>query len=515
MADPQRTFAMVVAVNQCDAGNAWDLPESRLDALRFVTWLRDKQIPAGNISLFSGERKKPEWVSDLGGVPWARADSQNIRDRLWSYQKVEGDLLLIYWSGHGAFDGHTRDRRVMVSSMAPDRWDNLSLRALEDLLESGAFPKLRESVLFVDACSAASDGLRTPIDLPDPRKGTSPLRAICSTRPGMKGNAGFFGSVFFPVLERQNWPPDFDSVLDEVEAQCGKTRQQAATVRFKAPGKHRTYSPRAAESNRGKLLHLFCDRNTPVNNFMRSAQERINGKVRGPLLCLVHGDDEQKPESLVLRMMAEANGLWSSNSEPKQIEWDEEEELNVRCKLAHSFHREFSPIDAKQFAQVLREAAEPVVQIQHRIGALTQGRKRVFEKYLQFWRELNEEEGLPPVLVFFSMKHPPLGWRYWIPWAARARRAMEKDLDSALAAVSCFHVRPADLKPITSDDVREFLELRLLSPGSSADEIVELIFARPTAFNWWRKREVTLPMSVVERKLMKIIPELVNQVSND
>ena len=481
---------MVVAVNQCDAGEQWSLDASKNDAIRFVNWLRANDVPPENISLFSGEKTKPDWVSGLGVEDWARADSTNIKEKLWNYRGESGDLLLIYWSGHGVLDDRDSDRRVFVSDMRPDRWDNLSIDKLANLLKRGGFPNLKKSVLFVDACSAVSSQPRQSIDLPDPPKRTVEFRALYSARQGDKAAAGFFGAILLPLLERQPWPPDFDSVISEVEAHCKQTSRHVYTVRSEAPDKDSTYS---AGGSRGRLFHLYCDRTTPVGNFKRSAQALINGTIRSPLLCLVYGDEVHKPDSLVQRLIGEANDLKNTSCEAKPIVWDRMEEENIRSDLSFKFEKGFTPIDAKQFAGVLRSSTEPVIQIQHEIGMWSRKTQDVFDKYLHFWNELNKEEGLPPVLVFFSMEFMPLGWRHWIPWLARARRKLESALTSVQPA---FHVKPADLDLITPEEVGKFIKMHCRFPPEKDLEVeVKKIF----------KNAKALPMKVIENELSRLM----------
>ena len=51
MAEPKKTFAIVVGVEKYDAGEKWNLRGPAADAIRFVHWLQDS-VPLDNIKLF-------------------------------------------------------------------------------------------------------------------------------------------------------------------------------------------------------------------------------------------------------------------------------------------------------------------------------------------------------------------------------------------------------------------------------------------------------------------------------
>jgi len=48
---PARTHAVVVGVEQYAAGSKWDLDGPASDACRIAGWLRDRGVPAEQISL--------------------------------------------------------------------------------------------------------------------------------------------------------------------------------------------------------------------------------------------------------------------------------------------------------------------------------------------------------------------------------------------------------------------------------------------------------------------------------
>ena len=138
----------------------------------------------------------------------------------------------------------------------------------------------------MDACAAGSKLLRNSADLPDAGTKQSPHSAVFSTMPGSKGIAGFFGSVLFPLLEQQNWPPDFDSVFEKLHAEASRT-QLVATVQFRVPGRTYSYSPPVRESNRSQYLHLFCDRTSLVGRFKLAAEARKQAPFGTPQLWMI------------------------------------------------------------------------------------------------------------------------------------------------------------------------------------------------------------------------------------
>ncbi|MFJ5774495.1 hypothetical protein [Streptomyces sp. NPDC093094] len=98
--DPRRVFALVVGVESYQVGPGWSLPGPARDAVRFADWLTgDAGVPQANVHLLLSPLEQ-------GRVrPSLPATSENVHRALFEeLPQRDGDLLWIYWAGHGYLD---------------------------------------------------------------------------------------------------------------------------------------------------------------------------------------------------------------------------------------------------------------------------------------------------------------------------------------------------------------------------------------------------------------------------
>ncbi|MDN0197341.1 caspase family protein [Streptomyces sp. S.PNR 29] len=106
---PQRTYALVVGVEQYALTARWNLRGAARDALRFARWLTGPaQVPPDNVRLLLSPL-------DPEGLDWSAAaqlaalkdrcrpaTEENVRNALFrELPECDGDMLWIYWAGHG------------------------------------------------------------------------------------------------------------------------------------------------------------------------------------------------------------------------------------------------------------------------------------------------------------------------------------------------------------------------------------------------------------------------------
>jgi hypothetical protein len=107
---------VVVGIEHYELESA-DLNGPSSDAVHFVAWLRHNGVPADHIFLFLSPlaRNAVELDAKLGsaevGVVRKPADGEEIERclrGLENKQRYGGDLLYLFWGGHGIADDHGR-----------------------------------------------------------------------------------------------------------------------------------------------------------------------------------------------------------------------------------------------------------------------------------------------------------------------------------------------------------------------------------------------------------------------
>ena len=151
-ADPTRTFALVVGIEKYDAGSNWNLDGPVTDALEFYQWLLARNVSRENIHLLLSpldENIARIQESNLGASP---ATSSAIRYGLNALHETKGDLLMLFWAGHGIVSGE-KQRRLFYADATGDDKRNLDLDSLLKSFGSSYFGGFPRQILFIDACA--------------------------------------------------------------------------------------------------------------------------------------------------------------------------------------------------------------------------------------------------------------------------------------------------------------------------------------------------------------------------
>ncbi|MEU7068619.1 caspase family protein [Streptomyces narbonensis] len=231
-ARPERTYAVVVGAERYAAGPSWDLPGPAADARRFTGWLRGRGVPAANVFLLLDPLPGaggPE-VDVTAGTAGREAVQEVLTRRL---PALEGDLLWVFWGGHGVTDpqGH---RRLFYADAGPDDRRNLDLDAWLTAFTTDLLPGFRRQIWLVDSCQTFVEDLGFARSLPTelPSGGLRlPGReqfVLLASRPGQRAvndpvrQTGAFSRVVLSALAASDggaWPPDMNAVADTVLGQ--------------------------------------------------------------------------------------------------------------------------------------------------------------------------------------------------------------------------------------------------------------------------------------------------------
>lgn len=149
--NPESTYALIVGIEKYEAGSSWNLNGPASDALKFAEWLSEKKVPIENILLFVSALDRNQDRVNKFKITSKKASRQNIYNAITktipNYEE-QGDLLYIYWSGHG-----TANKRKDLRLYYDDQPENLNFESLLDSLNTNLFGNFDRQILIIDACA--------------------------------------------------------------------------------------------------------------------------------------------------------------------------------------------------------------------------------------------------------------------------------------------------------------------------------------------------------------------------
>ncbi len=166
--EPKKTTAIVVGVENYDAGQSWNLKGPAHDACKFATWLSDKQVPPENISLFISPLAENRELELPNGLSFQAATEQNVTSLVEkALAQSSHDLLYFYWGGHGVITT-AGERQLFYADATVANKKNLDLNALLAFLRTDYFHAgaLARQIVLVDACANYVENMGATKDLP-------------------------------------------------------------------------------------------------------------------------------------------------------------------------------------------------------------------------------------------------------------------------------------------------------------------------------------------------------------
>jgi hypothetical protein len=160
--DPRRVHALIVGIEQYDAGGAWDLPGPARDALAFHRLLKLAGVPDSQLRLHLAPL--PPFAPD---TPYRPADHATLRRALVrELAAAQGEVLWVWWGGHGVLDRADHLRLLCSDATTGDKVA-LDLDTALARYAGDAVPALTEQLWLVDACETFEEALSFRDPLPD------------------------------------------------------------------------------------------------------------------------------------------------------------------------------------------------------------------------------------------------------------------------------------------------------------------------------------------------------------
>jgi len=168
-----RTYAVVVGIEQYEAGNEWRLDGPADAALRIIGWLRECEVPAGNITVLlspldANRPKVEQRLAELGlpSQPLPATVEKTRQVVTEQLPEKDGDLLVLFWSGHGMLDRRL-ERRLFCADAGVHAKYNINVTDLLAALSGKNFNGLRQQVVIVDACANFVHEMRLKLQAPE------------------------------------------------------------------------------------------------------------------------------------------------------------------------------------------------------------------------------------------------------------------------------------------------------------------------------------------------------------
>jgi hypothetical protein len=277
--NPSNTWAVVAGIENYAAGRKWELKGPANDACRFVRWLRGRGVPAGQILLFLSPLSA---VADEPCVSPQAATRQAITDAFETViHRASGDLLYIFWGGHGAIDD---DRRILFTEDATeDNLRSVNLNQLLHALRTDFYPAFGHQAIFVDACAnylyrSQSRFVARPYEFTkgEPMSSCRQFSLYAAAdgetaRNDQTRRTGDFSDFVLNWLERNDpkqWPPRLDQLAEDVRRHFERRRLAKETHQTPLWIRHRSWQgdeddlvgSQAEAGGRAKLMQEVRER---------------------------------------------------------------------------------------------------------------------------------------------------------------------------------------------------------------------------------------------------------------
>jgi hypothetical protein len=235
-ADPARTHALLVGVEKYDAGAKWNTLSILRDVLELHEWLRSNGVPEKQIVTLFSPRDESAAALAESKVATNPATSEKVLEALDALQAKKGDLLLVYWGGHGALDLEEKQRRLFLANATDKNKRNINFDALKASLASTYFKGFPRQILIVDACATYGKAAFTfPSDpIPCGKPLSHEQFVFFAARTGQeamdltKEKRGLLSRELLKQIGKLNvptWPPDMLAVARSVQDEFAAMRQ--------------------------------------------------------------------------------------------------------------------------------------------------------------------------------------------------------------------------------------------------------------------------------------------------
>jgi hypothetical protein len=148
--DPARALVLAVGIESYEYGGGMDLPGAAAEASRFAQWARGCGVPPDRILLACSWLDSPPARVDT--VKVIGTTRREMEDTIRHIGRQTGELLLIFWCGHGVLNEEGK-RALFTSDAIAENKRNVVVDDLLMSLSSDLLTGFGRQIVFVDACA--------------------------------------------------------------------------------------------------------------------------------------------------------------------------------------------------------------------------------------------------------------------------------------------------------------------------------------------------------------------------
>ena len=317
----EATSVLAVGIERYDWGESLNLVGAADHATQFGQWAASEGVPTGRIRLARSWVTAPPDVA-LVGATRVGTTRDELESAFYELMAEGGDLLLLYWCGHGVTEEGTR-RVLLTSNAVENAKRNLPVDEIQRLLTSKTGVGFAQVVMVIDACANFLEDLNAERSLPRLGFGELtarevPLFLYLSTDLGQiaeidpqRRQAAFSTEVLRWLTDHQGGglPPDLAGLRHDVDkvftqrAKAGTLRQRPVSVVVRTMEGSEEDVTYASKTGADHLQHSQVRRLTDVV----LASGLLSGSYEAPEVTTVLGVDGAL-ESRVMRAFREGRG---------------------------------------------------------------------------------------------------------------------------------------------------------------------------------------------------------------
>lgn len=227
------THAILVGIERYAAGADWDLSGPARDVVGFHEWLVSRGVPHDQIQTLISPMEENSALSKDPKINVAPGTSEAVRDAFNAVHAKSGELLFVFWAGHGVVS--EKQRRLFFADATKHDKRNIDFDALLESLKSSYFAGFPFQIIVVDTCANYQS---FPFTFPGeelPQGNALPHEQFMffAARHGEvarnlgRENRGLFSRELLKQLIRRQdstWPPDMRTVAEAVQGEFASFR---------------------------------------------------------------------------------------------------------------------------------------------------------------------------------------------------------------------------------------------------------------------------------------------------